>query len=274
MYLVRCILDGCPFLDYLTTKTNVVYLTEQASSVVEAIKKAGLDERNEGLSILQWKDARDRSWSKLVEDVVQHAKDVDAGLIIVDTLNRFAGLQGEDENNAGAVREVMSVLMAASQKHNVAIPSIRHANKEGKARGSTQYEHDVDALFELQPYGGNGNENTRVLEGIGRSDEIPSKLTIELGPDGYRNLGSGDSVRFKMAVRAIREVVSTNAETPTHGSALLETVSDEYGVAEKIGRRALAWLCDEGDLVRTGDGKRGAPYMFHMPPVEVREIKK
>lgn len=274
MYLVRCILDGRPFLDYLTTKTNVVYLTEQASSVVEAIKKASLDKDNEGLSILQWKDTRDRSWTDLVEEVVQHAKDVDAGLIIVDTLNRFAGLKGEDENNAGAVAEVMAVLMAAAQEHNVAMLSIRHANKEGKARGSTQFDHDVDALFELQPYGGNGNENMRVLEGIGRSDDIPSKLSIELRDDGYHNLGSGDSVRFKMAVRAIREVVSTNAETPTHGPALLEKVRDEYGVAEKTGRRALAWLCDQGDLVRTGEGKRGEPHMFHMPPVQVREIKK
>ncbi len=268
MYLVRCILDGCPFLDYLTTKTNVVYLTEQASSVVEAIKKAGLDERNEGLRILQWKDARDRSWSELVEDVVQHAKNVDAGLIIVDTLNRFAGLKGEEENNAGAVAEVMAVLMGAAQKHNVAMLSIRHANKEGKARGSTQFDYDVDALFELQPYG--GNENMRVLEGIGRSDEIPSKLTIELGPEGYSNLGSGDSVRFKMAVRAIKEVVSTDAKNPTPGPALIDTVREEYGVAEKTARRALAWLCDQDDdIVRTGEGKRGSPYTYYVPPVEV-----
>jgi nicotinamidase-related amidase len=251
-----------------------VYLTEQAPSVVEALKKAGLDERDEGLKILQWKDARDRPWPKLIGEVFEYAVEIGAGLIVVDTLNRFAGLRGEDENQAGAVSEVMGALMAAAQTHNIAVLSIRHANKGGRARGSTQFDHDVDALFELKRPDGNMGDNVRVLEGIGRSDDIPSKLTIELGPDGYHNLGDAESVRFKMAVRAIREAVSKTPDQPTPKTELEKALQDEHNVALATARRAVKWLCDQGDLVRTGEGKRGAPYMFHMPPVEVREIKK
>ncbi len=265
---VRHVLDGRPFLEYETRQAKVVYLTEQSASVSEAIHKAGLDKRNDGLHVLQWKDIRDRSWPELVEGVFEYAAEVEAQLVIVDTLNRFAGLKGEQENDAGHVADAMNPLLQAAQTHNMAVLSIRHANKEGKARGSTQFDHDVDILLELQPSDGNMGDNVRVLHGIGRSDDVPAKISAELTPDGYRNLGDDEKVRFMAAVRAVTRVVSKDPNNPTPKPDLEALLKDE-NVALTTGRDAVKWLCDKDEIKRTGEGKRGSPYAYYMPPLYV-----
>jgi predicted ATP-dependent serine protease len=182
--LVCSVGDGVPFVGFPTQNTRVLYLTEQANSIVAALKLAGLDKRNDFLRMLQWRKTRAYSWQEIVDGAVEEASRIDAGLLIVDTINRFASLKGDDENNAGAVAAAMNPLLEAAQTHNLAVLSIRHANKEGRARGSTQFDHDVDMLLTLNRVEGNGRTNERLLTAVGRHADTPEKLTIELTDQG------------------------------------------------------------------------------------------
>jgi predicted ATP-dependent serine protease len=213
--LSRSIGDGVPFVGFLTPKTPIVYLTEQANSIVEALKLAGLDKRNDFLRILQWRKTRAYSWQEIVDAAVEEAHRIDAGHLIVDTVNRFAGLKGDEENNAGAVAAAMNPLLDAAQSHNLAVLSIRHANKEGRARGSTQFDHDVDMLLTLNRVEGNGREIERLLTAVGRHAGTPEKLTVELTDNGYVSRGSGLATQFTRATNGIQSFVSCDPSRPT-----------------------------------------------------------
>ncbi|HKG97532.1 MAG TPA: AAA family ATPase, partial [Pyrinomonadaceae bacterium] len=231
-HIMRCVLDGCPFLGEPTTKTNIVYLTEQGNNIAEAIKKAGLDKRNEGLRILRRSHASGVPWPKVVAAALEEVKRIGASILIVDTVNRFAGLSGDKENSAGDVSQAMTPLIDAAQLHNIAVLGIRHANKAGLGRGSTQFEHDVDILLNLKRAEGNGRDNERVLEGVGRYDSIPDKLTIELTEAGYVSRGTGSAVPFRLACEGIRENTDFDPNAPVKVTELKAVVTDEKGVSD------------------------------------------
>ena len=101
-HVCRAVLNGTPFLGTSTTKTPIVYLTEQGpASFRQTLGRAGLLEP-EDLFILYWRDTVGIPWSEVARAAIIEAHRRKARLLIVDTLPRFAGIRGEGENTSGA----------------------------------------------------------------------------------------------------------------------------------------------------------------------------
>src|SRR5919112_2219655 len=101
------VLDGEPFMGLPTAKTGVVYLTEQSAATFrEALARAGLLDR-EDFIVLFWRDTIGLDWPQVVNQAVEEVLRRGAGLLVIDTLPQFAGLEGDGENSATAALEAM-----------------------------------------------------------------------------------------------------------------------------------------------------------------------
>ena len=143
---------------------------------------------------------------------------------------------------------------------------IRHAGKSGRARGSSQFEAEGDIILTLKRPEGNQKENVRVLEGIGRYDDIPRKLNVELTEEGYVALGSNGQVQFGKAVEVIKLRLPQTSESAISQDELFEEIREE-DVSKKTMQRALKWLVEQKTVHEEGEGVKGDPYRYWMPPV-------
>jgi len=108
--MVGSVLSGRAFLGQSTTRTKVLFLTEQPpTSFRRVLERAGLTER-EDLLILHWHDTVGMEWRDVVKAAIDKAIEFGAGLLVVDTIGQFAGIKGDGENSAGEAQEAMRPL--------------------------------------------------------------------------------------------------------------------------------------------------------------------
>jgi putative DNA primase/helicase len=267
----KAVLNGAPFLGRPTRKGPVVYLTEQGSNFMQVVKDAGIDVSNPDLHILQWKDVAGKDWPTVITAAVAVTVRVGAVLLVVDTLPQFAGLKGDAENNSGDVAAAMEPLQAAAQVHNLAVISVRHANKEGGGRGSTQFDHAVDIIINLQRLE-DKPDNVRQLAAVGRYSDLPDKLLIELTDDGYRSLGTDSAVKHRHAADVIRETVPVGEENKVRYADVIKRVREETGVSEATAKRAVELLEDSGEIASVGGGKGKTRHVWRTGAPAVVEI--
>lgn len=265
MHMIARVLEGEDFMGFPTVRSKVLYLTEQGNNFAEAVQKAGLEDADGGLFVVLHRDVRAITWKDLVSKAVEDCERLGAGVLLVDTFAAFSGIVGTEENNSGNIHEKMAPLKEAAQVHDLAVLYIRHAGKSGRARGSSQFEAEGDIILTLKRAEGNQKENVRVLEGIGRYDDIPRKLNIELAESGYVALGSDKRVEFRKAVEAVKRVVPRARDNAITQEALLEALEGE-GTSKKTMQRALTWLVDQKAIRREGKGVKKDPYLYWMPP--------
>jgi hypothetical protein len=264
--LVYCILHGEEFLGRPTIYTPICYLTEQSGpSFKRNLSRAGLLDR-EDLHILMWNRVVGRKWTDIVVDARNKAKEVGAGLLIVDTLAQFSGIRGEDENKSGAAMETMEPLQAATSD-GLAIVTSRHDRKSGgevgdSGRGSSAFAGAVDIVLHLQRLTGDqtGKERQRLLDGISRFEETPDKLLVEFvpGEDGerstFRAVGDVGTVRREGLRIEILASLPTNHEDAPEFLELRK----ELGVRELELRAVLRDLINEGLVEQFGRPRRYA----------------
>jgi hypothetical protein len=249
-HLGRKVLDGLLFMGEITMKTPIVYLTEQpASSWRSTLEKAGLLDR-EDFHCLYYKDVRGIAWSALAEDVHAYCRSVGAKLLVVDTLSQFAGVAGDSENNAGDALMAMGPLQEIAG-NGIAVIVIRHDRKSGgqvgqSGRGSSAYSGAADIVMSIRRPEGNTRKSLRVIHAIGRFEEIPEELTVDLTPDGYVSMGAtGNAVQAE----AERVLVAALAERGAMSLGELVRVS---GLTRTTTYRTLKSLCVQGSVQTTG----------------------
>ena len=256
MHALKAVRDGDLFLGEPTKEARILYLTEQGNNFKEAIENAALDLDDDGFVVVQHRDVRGEEWEELIEKAIKLCEKDGRDVLVVDTFAAFTKLIGSEENNAGDIRERMEPLKKAAQSHDLAVLIVRHAGKDGKGRGSSQFEAEVDIVATLKRPEGNHAETVRQLETIGRYGA--TKLNIELTDRGYVPLGSDEKVAFTKAVRTIKGVLPRRKENAITEDALLEKTKGEVSKGTLI--RALRWLVDQETVVREGSGKKGSPY--------------
>src|SRR5215831_3837395 len=182
--LIRCVLDGEPFMGQPTTATPVVLLSEQGPrSLQQAIIRAGLEQRDD-LHILMWHETRNLKWPHVVEVAAAKCREVGARLLAVDTLSQFVGLHGDSENSSGEALLAMQPLQAVVARDGIAVVFNRHERKGGgevgeSGRGSSAYAGAVDIIISLRRAGMEVRPTVRHLHALSRFDETPSKTVIE-----------------------------------------------------------------------------------------------
>jgi hypothetical protein len=267
-HMVGCILQGEPFMGEPTTRTSAVFLTEQPlASFRKVLERAGLTER-EDLHVLHWHEVAGLEWSEVARCVMEKAEEVGAGALFVDTLGQFAGIRGDGENSAGEAHRAMQPLQEAAAK-GLAVCITRHERKGGgevgeSGRGSSAFGGAVDIILSIRRANGNVRPTVRVIESLSRFEETPDKLVIELTPDGYRSLGDATAFAEQEARQAILEVLPTKVEHALTSADLFDKLK-EQDVKRTSAQTALEALIGEGEVVRTGAGKRGDPYRHYRP---------
>lgn len=212
---------------------------------------------------------RGRSWPEIAERACDYCAENGIGVLLVDTMAEFG--QIEDENLVAPVRDAMQSLKRAAQNYGLAVAYTRHFNKQNKGRGSSQFEADCDFFFTLQRPLGNHKDTLRVLHGEGRSRAIPKNLHIDLQDGGYVAVDheSGDNIKFKQALRAIKTILPHKRENAKPRKAIYEKLKPE-GNSEATVKRALQWMVDNGNVSREGAGKKGDPERFWLPAKTVK----
>jgi hypothetical protein len=141
-----------------------------------------------------------------------------------------------------------------------------NALSEGKAsRGSTALGGAVDIILDMRRHKPKElSDRRRVLSGLGRFDEIPDELVIELNPDGSGYTAHGDrkaiaAVELNRALLGVLPHQSPGMKAEDVHSAL---PPDNRPCRGEVGK---ALQCGSGThWARTGTGKRGDPYRFWM----------
>jgi AAA domain len=262
-HMAACVLEGAPFMGEPTTRTKILFLTEQQpTSFRKVLERAELTMR-EDLYILPWHEVVGMPWSEVARHATEKALELGAGAMLVDTLSQFAGLRGDRENDAGASLEAMMPLQEAAAR-GLAVVLTRHERKGGgevgeSGRGSSAFGGAVDIILSIRRVEGNVRPTVRVIESLSRFEETPDKLVIELTPEGYRSLGDATAIAKKEAREAILDVMPTKAENAISTSDLVDKLK-EHDVKRTAAQEAVLGLIEQGTVTRMGAGKKGDPY--------------
>lgn len=255
------LLHGSPFLDAPTTKTKVLYLTEEwLITWRKALSEAHLlDEQIAGLHWMSLIDLQGGSfgdWEQICELLRGYCVANQIGLLVVDTLARWAKVGDENDAVAMAAAVLPLRLIAAE---GVAVLFLRHDRKGGGAlgesgRGSSATTGEADHILHLQRKTGGGTEGgrQRELEGIGRLAGMTGKLIIELGEFGhFELLGARSDVVYERACRHLLTVLPVRREE----AWTLKELGSRFEGSESTLKRALDDLCRTGEI--TGQQRVG-----------------
>jgi hypothetical protein len=265
MRAVRAILDGAPFLSRATQRTRIVYCTEQPpASLRSALARADLLAADD-LVLLPWSSTAGTDWPAIVAAAVKECQRRGARLLVIDTLSRFASLRGTSENDAGAADEAMAPLQQAASTHGLAIVVARHERKGGgpveeAGRGSSAFGGAADILLNLRRPEGNQRRTVRLLRGLSRFDSVPDELMIELTDEGYVALGDKTALVAAATRAALLERLPADADA----GLTLDELRDIVDAPRSTVQRELATLVGQGTAARTGKGRSGSPFRFHL----------
>ncbi len=280
---VRALIEGGEFLGERATKTRVLWFTEQPRATFNQIlTRAGLCEREE-LQVLSNQDVLGISWEARADGAIRLAERFGARVLIIDTLAKLAGIQGEDENKSGAMLEALSVLQPALAM-GIAVILVRHDRKGGgsvidSGRGSNAIAGDADAIFGLtKPKEGAHGGHVRRLQYEGRLEETPSDLYIELTPEGYRRASTPNQAARAQDRKRILGALPAEEDRALSASEIAERL----GESERTINRQLAEMRseEEADLPPPGvlkwtekrEGRRGRPTVRYYRPATLEPV--
>ncbi len=196
-------------------------------------------------------------------------------LVVIDPLAPF--LPGRDENNAGVMLAALLPLKALTAA-GVAVLVLHHPSKrpapEGQAaRGSGALSAHADVLIELRPdpHGGDADRRRR-LTALSRFRATPRHAVIELNGAGtdYRWLGDVAEEAYRGSWEVLRTVLLGAAGKLTRQEILQDWPAVEVKPDEKTLWRWLERAVAEGQVLRTGTGRRDSPFRYWLPEAEAR----
>jgi hypothetical protein len=189
LHLGLAVANGEPWLGHNTHKegSKVIYLDFElkprmaAKRIAEMVRvNPGYDPNNDNFLYCGL-----RGQSRTLEDLVHHIEDLEnhrPDLVIVDPFYKLA--TGADENDAGAISEVVNRMEKFSERLDCSFVYAHHFSKGNKsdtdhidrASGSGVFARDPDAILTLTPH---EEEDHLVLEATLRDFPTPSPQVVE-----------------------------------------------------------------------------------------------
>lgn len=261
--LLRSIFGLEPFMEFQTSQAEVLYLTEEGPQTFSSMLMRNRVTNSAGhLHVLmRGKVPRPilNKWPEIVEKlVVPKASEVKADVIVVDTMSKWAGIKGDDENSTGAANLAMEPLEVLRDT-GLAVLTVHHDRKSGgsvgdSSRGSSAWGGSGDILLQLHNPETNGHPNRRELRSLGRFDD-PGFWVMDLIDRSYVLQSEGEFVERDVVRQKFLTAGYQFAVTETQLEMMLDTNRSTL-------RRVLGELLKEGLAVRSGSGKRGDPYAW------------
>jgi len=179
--------NGSTWLGHRTATSKVIYLDFELKKRIAARRIAEMvnandhyDPKNENFMYCSL-----RGQSRTLEDLVHHIEDLEdhrPDLVIVDPFYKLA--TGADENDAGAIGEIVNRMEKFSERLDCSFVYAHHFSKGNKsdtdhidrASGSGVFARDPDAILTLTPH---EEEDHLVLEATLRDFPTPSPQVVE-----------------------------------------------------------------------------------------------
>jgi hypothetical protein len=260
--MLRSLFACEPIIGLKTQRAPILYLSEEGPNTFRSMLwRSGLLEESD-LHVLLRGNAPKMAWADLVKDVVTpRAIEIGAQGVIVDTLSRWAGVKGDQENHAGAAAEAMEPLEGLRHA-GMAVMTIHH-DKKGDAgqmadasRGSSAWGGAGDVLVWFQNPSVNGHPNRRHIETLGRFND-PRMWVMDLFDGEYTLVSEGDpAVEIIKAYDGALRLLATQSFKPRQLQLAL-------GTTQTTTQRALDRLLDEKRVKRTG-GRGRDGYVYEM----------
>jgi hypothetical protein len=255
--LAFCVARGEPFLGRRVKRGPVLYLAleEKRSELQQHFRMMGANGDDAIVFYVGRAPERALAW---LEDEVAKQKPV---LIIVDTAQRFLRLR--DLNDYASVTNAFDPLTHLARESGAHLMFTHHAKKSGgrdgdAVLGSTGLFGGVDTLLEMRRREG----GIRSISSIQRYGDDLEQTVIALDPKTFRLTARGsaaESDRRRVEV-AMVEHFETASEAETR-EEVFAAVEGRTGV--KVA--ALSAVVESGMVLRTGEGKRGNPYLYAAP---------
>lgn len=189
------------------------------------------------------------------EELTRFVVDQQIDLVILDTLSSFWDVH--DENDAVAVTKAVMPFLRLARATDVCVVLIHHARKsEGshgdEIRGSSALFSLVDIALVMKPH---DMPTQRRLYARSRYPDTPAEVIVELCEGHY--VLRGDPKEMDRAARR-EKIKDALSDIPQRAKAICQ----DAGVGTRDGERLLSWLADHDQAIRTGDGKKGSPYLY------------
>jgi predicted ATP-dependent serine protease len=207
------------------------------------------------------------SWPHLCAQALAEAKRQGAGLIIIDTLRKWAGFATDKEKDASAMQSVISVLDQAMNE-GIAVIILHHQRKaEGEngdaISGTNALAGAVDSVIEVERVEDGGRHRVLLTESRwGRSGDV---LLFEKHADDhdYDVIGHCESKR-EAAALAVEGRVLEYVEQ--HPDVATQEVKDSIAVRADTVAQCLKRLSSDGRLLKDGKGVAGSPFTYKLAP--------
>lgn len=252
--------QGRSFLGFRTRRAKVLILTEEGLTTFRnVLARVGLSD-SEDLIVVSKRDlAKELQWPEVASHAVSDALLLGAEVPVVDTLTKWVGLQKDTENDSGTADYAMGPLEHAAQS-GLAVIVVRHATKPERdvrlaGRGLSAFTGAVDISVNLTR-SGDAATTRRVLSAVGRFDETPEQVMIELREGSYVALGTGSDAVSKDAAKLITVLLPRDEEAAITEAEVLARVKDA-NVTKGAGASALRDLLKMVILIAWGKVKGG-----------------
>jgi len=256
--LIAALEAGEPLAELPTEPVGALVLSEEREATLA--EKAHHWNLRGRVHLLMRHQANGRRWTEIVTEAVDYCQLHGLGVLIVDTWDKWTGLKGDAENNAGAILEALEPLVQAAGA-GLAVLICAHQRKSmgefGEAvRGSNALTGGVDVVLDLERPRSDSltGEGVRVLQAVSRFSATPDELVIALTDEGYE--ARGDALTATAQVEQ-RQILAT---LEALGSAGYDAISEDTGLPRTTVQRRLEELGER--VTRRGKGKRGDPFLF------------
>ena len=255
--LAVSVAQGRPFLGYETSQGGVLILSleERALDVRNRLIRFGL-KHQDALYVHCGPLHND---TQALNDIKNFIVQNHVTLVIVDTLSLFWNVS--DENNNAVVVQQMKPILELTRNTGCSVCLVHHTSKAGGdhgrgIRGASSLLGIVDQSLVLEDRQGR-RSNQRVLKTLGRYDESPPELILELQDDEWRCLGTGaEAVQIGYMERVY--------EALAHEPQTVDMLVEKTKLSGKQVRKSLEILTGQDRIGRSGEGIKGDPHVYQI----------
>lgn len=269
-HFLAALARGDQFLGFKSLGRSVrsLWITEEGrASLQRTIRRFGITEPEIAFA------TRDKiqpglPWAELLASGAVLCKEDSREFLVVDTVERWAGIGKDGYNDPALVVQTMKVAQDISSEYGIGILLVKHDKKSGGEHGtnvadSREWIGQAAGCVSVTRSGTEDGSHQRVLIYEGRLDPPLDKILVEHVPgegtnhDFYRMLGTkSDVANTGSDTKIIEAVVALGAWVEK------ERLSDVSGVAVKTIENRGPRLALQGKLQRIGKGTKTDPLLY------------
>ena len=239
------------FFGRQTVKSPVLYvsLDNSAADMDQFLEELGVT--SEDQIFIQPKPIPDNAEEWLVDVIKRNGYK----LVIIDTLQRF--FQLEDDSSYSEATNRMAPLDNQADEIGFHILYVHHSGKNGSYLGSTAFKAMCPTFLELMRV---GELQQRILKSDNRHGNNFESVAIGKKHGWLEIAGTYEDAQVNEVMPKIRELLEVH-----DGEGVSETtIRKEMPARGIITSKAIRSMLDAGTIERTGQGKKGDPYRYHL----------